>query len=392
MPHYPYIIIGGGMAGAAAVSGIRKNDPAGQIALFSAESDPPYTRPWLTKALWKGRPFDQVWRKLNGEGVDLFLKHPVQNIDQSNRLVRDAKGDTFSYDRLLLATGGVPRRLPFGGDHILYYRNMEDYHRLRRLVQDGLHFAVIGGGFIGSEISAALAMNGQKVTMIFPEAGIGWRIFPSDLALFLNDYYREKGVAVRPKELIEGFELRGSQKVLKTAAGDELVADVVVAGIGIRPEVSLAQAAGLEVGDGIVVDRLLRTSQPDIYAAGDATSFYNPLLDKRIRVEHEDNALSMGAVAGRNMSGEELHYDHLPYFYSDLFDLGYEAVGETDSRLNIVTDWQEPFQKGVVYYLQDQRVRGVLLWNTWDQVENARHLIAEPGPVTAEGLISRLPI
>ena len=140
----------------------------------------------------------------------------------------------------------------------------------------------------------------------------------------------------------------------------------------------------------MVVDELLRTSDPDIYAAGDVANFYNSLLDKRTRIEHEDNANVMGEMAGRNMAGESNAYLHLPFFYSDLFDLGYEAVGELDSRLEIIEDWQEPFRKGVIYYLRDGRVRGVLLWNTWGQIAAATELIAENAAHTSETLTGRI--
>jgi len=163
-----------------------------------------------------------------------------------------------------------------------------------------------------------------------------------------------------------------------------------VAGLGITPNTALAAAAGLAVDDGIVVDRLLRTSHPAIYAAGDAARFYNPALDRQLRVEHEDNANSMGRQAGRNMAGKEEPYDHLPFFYSDLFDLGYEAVGDLDARLDLVADWQEPFREGVIYYLRDGRVRGVLLWNVWGQVDAARELIAAREPRTPDDLRGRI--
>jgi NADPH-dependent 2,4-dienoyl-CoA reductase/sulfur reductase-like enzyme len=138
----------------------------------------------------------------------------------------------------------------------------------------------------------------------------------------------------------------------------------------------LAKQAGLELGNGIVVDEFLRTSHRDIYSAGDVAAFYNPAMDRRLRVEHEDNANTMGRLAGRNMAGEAESYHHLPYFYSDLFELGYEAVGDLDSRLETVADWEEPYHKGVVYYLQQGRVRGILLWNVWGQVDAARDMIA----------------
>jgi len=162
----------------------------------------------------------------------------------------------------------------------------------------------------------------------------------------------------------------------------------VVAGLGIQLNLDLAQQAGLKTNTGILVDENLQTSAPGIYAAGDVAEFYNPALGKWIQVEHEDNANSMGRQAGRNMAGAAEPYTHLPYFYSDLFELGYEAVGTLDPRLETVADWKEPFQKGVIYYLEGGRVRGVLLWNVWEQVEQARALIAEPGPFKAEKKIS----
>jgi NADPH-dependent 2,4-dienoyl-CoA reductase/sulfur reductase-like enzyme len=171
----------------------------------------------------------------------------------------------------------------------------------------------------------------------------------------------------------------------------QVLVDGVVAGIGVQPNVELAQTAGLQVENGIVVDEFLRTRHPDIHGAGDVAAFYNPALGKRIRVEHEDNANTMGRQAGRIMAGALEPYHHLPFFYSDLFDLGYEAVGELDSRHEIVADWKEPNKEGVVYYMQSGRVRGVLLWNVWKQVDAARKLIAEPGPFRAEDLKGRLP-
>ncbi|HET7663534.1 MAG TPA: FAD/NAD(P)-binding oxidoreductase, partial [Rhodanobacteraceae bacterium] len=171
----------------------------------------------------------------------------------------------------------------------------------------------------------------------------------------------------------------------------ELAADVVVAGLGVTPNVLLADKAGLDVDNGIVVDAHLRTSEPDIWAAGDVANFHNPALDRRLRVEHENAAISMGHLAGLNMAGGDGVYDTLPFFYSDLFDLGYEAVGLLDNRLEVFEDWKVPMREGVVYYLDDGRVRGVLLWNVWGQVEAARQLIAHPGEIDMESLRGRIP-
>jgi NADPH-dependent 2,4-dienoyl-CoA reductase/sulfur reductase-like enzyme len=164
-----------------------------------------------------------------------------------------------------------------------------------------------------------------------------------------------------------------------------------VAGLGIDLNLELAVQAGLPIGNGVTVDEFLRAGKPDVFAAGDLASFYNPALGGRLRVEHEDNALVMGRQAGRNMAGAEEPYYHLPYFYSDLFDLGYEAVGELDSRLDTVADWKEPYREGVIYYLRQGRVRGVLLWNVWEQVDAARRLIASAAMVGPDELRGWLP-
>ena len=377
MRRYQYLIIGGGMSADAAARGIRELDANGSIGLIGAEADPPYSRPPLSKALWKGEPLESVWRKTSGLGVDLHLGRRATALDLSGKSVTDDRGTQYTFDQLLLATGGTPRRLPFGGDQVIYFRTLDDYRRLRALAEQGKTFAVIGGGFIGSEIAAALAMQGNDVTMLFPDNGIGSRLFPPDLARFLVGYYREKGVDVRSGESVTGISQQGARVTLETTSGLRLTVDRVVAGIGITPNTELAQAAGLVVDDGIVVDEFLRTGHPNVFAAGDVARFNAPALDARIRVEHEDNALNMGRAAGRAMAGESMRYRHLPFFYSDLFEVGYEAVGEMDPRGETVTDWKEPFREGVVYYLAGGRVRGVLLWNTWGQVDAARALIAD---------------
>ena len=343
MAHYPYLIIGGGMAADAAVRGIRELDADRPIGLIGEEADPPYARPPLSKGLWKGEPLDSVWRNTGERGVDLHLGRRAAALDLPGKRVIDDGSREYTFEKLLIATGA--------------------------LAEQGKSFAVIGGGFIGSEIAAALAMQGCKVTLLFPDDGIGARLFPADLARFLVGYYGEKGVEALPGEQVTGL----SQ-----------------AGIGIVPNTHLAEAAGLEVEDGIVVDTGLRTSHPDVFAAGDVARFDAPSLG-RMRVEHEDNAVTMGRAAGRAMAGDPAAYSHLPYFYSDLFELGYEAVGQMDPRGEMVADWKQPFREGVVYYLRNGRVRGVLLWNTWDQVDAARSLIAAPGPFSAAELVGRLP-
>jgi NADPH-dependent 2,4-dienoyl-CoA reductase/sulfur reductase-like enzyme len=290
----------------------------------------------------------------------------------------------------LLATGGTPIRLPFGDDNIIYFRGFHDYLRLRAMSDRGEQFLVIGGGFIGSEIAAALTSVGKKVVMVFLEEAIGAHIYPADLASFLNDYYREKGVEIISRDAVAVLEKHGERITARTKNGRTFEVDGVVAGIGVRPNIELAQQAGLYVENGIVVNQHLQTSDPHIYAAGDVANFFHSALGKRVRVEHEDNALTMGKLAGRNMAGANESYTHVPMFYSDLFDLGYEAVGELNSKLVTVADWEEPFKKGVIYYLNDDHIHGVLLWNMWNSVPVARALIGEPGPLKLSNLTGRL--
>ena len=393
--HYKYLIVGGGMTSDAAVRGIRDVDPAGGIGIVGAEIDPPYKRPPLSKGLWKGDPPESIWYGTECRGAKLHSGQTARDLDIPNRRLVTVRGDVFTFEKLLLATGGTPRRFSFNDEKVVHYRTVGDYRRLRAMAEEGRRFAVIGGGFIGSEIAAALAMNGKEVVMIFPGEAVCDRLLPQGLATFLNGYYRQKGVELLPGTSVFGMETAGKRLALKvrnetSPAGWEVQVDGVVAGIGIEPNVGLARAAGLGVDNGILVDEALRTGHPDIYAAGDVASFYSPALGKRLRVEHEDNAKTMGRAAGRAMAGQSEPYLHLPFFYSDLFELGYEAVGELDPRLMILTDWREPNREGVIYYLREGRVRGVLLWNVWERVEAARNLIAEPGPFRPEDLKGRL--
>jgi NADPH-dependent 2,4-dienoyl-CoA reductase/sulfur reductase-like enzyme len=386
-----YLVVGGGMAADAAVKGIRELDPQGSILMISSDENPPYNRPPLSKALWKGKPVDSIWRQpTDDKNYHLILGWTITAIDADQKTVTDDQGLSYGYDKLLLATGGSPRKLPFEAQDVIYYRTFQDYRKLALLAEQKNRFAVIGSGFIGSEIAAALAMNQKEVMLFDIGSGIGWNIFPEKMVAFLNQYYQEKKVQVLANQKITVIQKNGDEYLVSIEDGGTFTCDGVVAGVGIAPNLALAESNGLNTGDGILVDEYLRTSSPDIFAAGDVANFHNPLLGKRIRVEHADNANAMGKQAGRNMADAQEPYDYLPLFYSDLFDLGYEAVGELDSRMKIIEDWQEPFQKGVLYYLDESRVRGVLLWNVWDQVDAARQVIGMTGPVKENELIGRI--
>lgn len=390
MTDYRYVIVGGGMAAFAALRAIRKNDKEATLALFGAEEHPPYKRPPLSKGLWKDESVDDVWYSMPDD-VDVYTDRRIVALDAEGKRVTDVQGTEHGYEQLLLATGGSPRRLENDTDGVIYFRHMADYERLRSLAEEKREFVVVGGGFIGTEIAAALAMNDCRVTMVVPEKGLGGRVYPEDLARHLVEYYGERGVDVRTEESVAAVSQREDGFVVRTGSGEEIVAGGVVVGIGIEPSVDLALGAGLDVDNGILVDRHLRTSQPDIYAAGDVARYVPSALGQPMRFEHEENAVLMGAVAGSNMAGKEREYDQLPLFYSDLFDLGYEAVGTLDNRMETVADWKERYKEGVVYYLDDgHRVRGVLLWNVWGKVDEARTLIADGKPVGSSELEGRI--
>ena len=372
MHSYRYLVVGGGMTGDAVCNGIRDADPDGAIGLVGEEIVPPYKRPPLTKGLWKGADEEKIWRNVEEHGAELVLGRRVVSIDPDAHKAVDDAGDEYAYERLVLATGGTPRRL--GGDdaNVVYYRTLEDYRRVRALSDGGARFLVVGGGFIGSEIAAALRLHEREVTMVFPEPGIGRRTFTPALSDFVTEYYRERGVDVRTESMFESTE----------------GFDAVVAGLGIVPRTELAEAAGLPVEDGILVDEYGRVGgRDDVFAAGDVARFPMPALGKTGRVEHEDHANTHGRVVGANAAGAGERYEHLPFFYSDLFDLGYEAVGEVNPSLATVEVWLEPNRKGVVAFVDDDsRPRGFLLWDVWGKVEPATELIRSGKPVDEDAL------
>jgi NADPH-dependent 2,4-dienoyl-CoA reductase/sulfur reductase-like enzyme len=378
-----YLIVGGGLTADAACKGIRERDPDGRIVVVG---DEPHLRPPLSKALWKGDEESTIWRGTAELGVELRLGRRIVELNLERREARDDKDETYSYDKLLLATGGRPRRLPFGGDAVIYFRTLDDYRRLRAQADSGARFCVIGGGFIGSEIAAALALNDCPVTMVFPEAGIGTRIFPPQLSAALNDYYRERGVELLTAASVTGIAARDDGATVTLEDGRLIEADAIVAGIGIEPSVELAADAGLPVTNGIVVDAYGRIGgREDVFAAGDVARFPVATLATEMRVEHEDHAKSHGRHVGANMAGAGEPYQHLPFFYSDLFDLGYEAVGELDSRLETFSDWKDLDSEATFTYLdRERRPRGVLLWNRFGQLDAAREQILAAEPI-AEG-------
>jgi 3-phenylpropionate/trans-cinnamate dioxygenase ferredoxin reductase component len=391
---YTYVIVGGGLAGASAVEGIRERDKIGSILLISTEKHLPYDRPPLSKKLWLGKKkvediflHDRAF--YDRSGVTLALDTEVTALDAHQKAVTTNNKTQFRFQKILLATGGAPRTLPIpGGDleGICYYRTLDHYLRLRGEAAAGKTAVVIGGGFIGSEIAAALHSNKVDVTMIFPDSYLVNRVFPEPLGRALTDQYRSRGIQVLAGEKPASFQKKGAAFLTRTGSGREIESDMVVVGIGIAPALELPRKAGLQTANGVIVDEYLQASLTDVYAAGDIAFFPYQALGKQTRVEHWDNALNQGKWAGRNMAGAREPYTYMPYFFSDLFEFGYEAVGDVNSDLETFADWKKENDAGVIYYLRDSKVRGAMMCNVWDKVEAARALIRKGEQVTKESL------
>lgn len=390
---YDYVIVGGGLAGASAIQGIRELDVAGSVLMICAEKHLPYDRPPLSKQLWFGK---QKVEDIFLHDRSFYDKHKVTLLAGTKATALNSGGKTvtvngevYGYGKLLLATGGTPRHLAISGgdlEGICYFRSLDDYLHIRNAAAEGKSAVIIGGGFIGSELAAALNANKLNVTMIFPDKTLCSRVFPASLGQAVQQRYQEKGVCVLTEDKPVSISKEGGRFVTQTGNGKTIESDLVIAGVGIMPEVELAKSGGLETGNGIVVDEYLEASVSGIYAAGDNAFFPCRALGQQMHMEHWDCAFSQGKQAGRNMAGAHESFAYLPYFFSDLFEFGYEAVGEVDSRLETVADWQKESDTGIIYYLRDGKIRGVMMCNVWGKIDAARALVGKGEKVAPEML------
>lgn len=401
-----HLIIGGGMTASAAVIGILDVDPDARIAVVSAEPHPPYDRPPLSKDLWQESDPDLASIEHDAEllgDTKIITGRRVTELRPAEHLAIDDTGQRWRYGKVLLATGARPKRPPFveGLSAVSTFRTRDDFEALHARLQPGHRVTIVGGGFLGSELAAAFRGRGLQITMVFPERGVGALLLPGPLSERLTRRFRREGVEVRVGSLVDEITLlrpddsEGPVEV-RSDDGDAWTADTVVVAVGVEPDTELARAAGLTVDDGIVVDDRFRASAADVYAAGDVSRFPAPGLGL-MRVEHEDHAKSGGMHAGRVMAGADEPYDHLPFFYSDLFDLGYEAVGRCDPSLRTVLDGPateddaDAGAPGLAYYLDEaDSVVGALAWNVFGQLEEARALIRESAPMDATSLRGRI--
>jgi 3-phenylpropionate/trans-cinnamate dioxygenase ferredoxin reductase component len=387
---FDYLIVGGGMAADAAARGIRERDTDGAIGILSADVDPPYARPALSKKLWTDPDFtfEQVpLGTVADTGAELRLGVVVTSIDREVHEVVLDSGERVGYGRLLLVTGSTPATLDGDPDErVIAFRSEQDYLAVREQAP-GKRVVVIGGGYIGGELAAALVQHDATVTLVTPDATLGDSTFPPELAGEYQGLFTEHGVDVRTGRRAERTSSTPDAVTVTLDDGATLEADLVIVGLGAAPVVELAAASGLEVTDGVVVDAQLRTADPDVWAAGDIANYPDPILG-RTRVEHVDQATASGQAAGRNMAGADEAYTHTPFFYSAVFGTRWEAVGSVSTELETLVDRLDD-ERAVVYYLAEGRAVGVLLWRVADATDAARDVLRDP-PEDPQSLRGRI--
>ena len=378
------VVVGGGLAAASAVDELRSNGHEGGIEVFCAEPHLPYERPPLSKEVLLGSAeedkvfvHDKAW--YDERDVTLHLDTPVTGLDLDRREVA-AEGRTAGFDQLLLATGASPRRLAMAdqsGAEVAYLRTLEDNRRLREAFGSAGRIVIIGGGWIGLEVAAAARNAGVDVTVVEMQDLPLLGVLGPEVAEVFADLHREHDVDLRLGVGVDAIEARNGASEVRLADGASLPADLVVVGIGVQPEVGLAREAGLAVGDGVLVDGRLRTSDPDVFAVGDIAGHDHPVLGRRVRVEHWDNAIHQARAAARVMLGGDQPYDRLPYFFTDQYDLGMEYVGSVgpDGYDEVVLRGDVSTRVFTALWLQGRRVVAAMHANDWDQIEPIRGIV-----------------
>jgi 3-phenylpropionate/trans-cinnamate dioxygenase ferredoxin reductase subunit len=395
-----FVIVGAGLAGATAAEALRSGGFDGRIVLVGAEAHRPYERPPLSKGYLQGRSDRgslevRPLRWYVDNRVELRLDTLVTKIHRHAHELETATGAWLSYDKLLLTTGARPRRLPVPGSRLRgvhYLRTVDDSEHLRATLTPGTRVVVIGGGWIGLEAAAAARAGGAEVTVLEHAARPLQSVLGPELAGVFADLHTEHGVELRCEVTVtairpaEGSPDRVGGVVL--ADGTQVEADVVVVGIGVEPNVELAASCGLDVDDGIVVDRHLVSSDPDILAAGDVANASHPLLGRPIRVEHWANALHQPVVAARTMLGEDATYDRLPYFFTDQYELGMEYTGWVDPQREhqVVVRGDLAERKFVAFWVHRDRLAAAMNVNVWDVAETLAGLIRDDSRVDPRAL------
>lgn len=384
---YKYIIIGGGMAGANAAIEIQKNAPEGSLLIVTEEADKPYHRPPLTKELWTDPNYNEAtiyYDFPNVEAIDFLTETTVTEINPKEKVIKTDQNATYQYDKLLYAIGGTPNWIEGPkSDRVLAIRHFDDYRKLRQYAPKGSNAIVVGGGWVGAELAAALQMNQVETTLVFPDEILNEKRLPLELAEKFEQSFIDADVSLINDAKADHYEATGDKVTLHLEDGQELTADVLILGIGIKPKLELAEAAGLEVGNGVIANEYLQSSDKDIYVAGDVLNYIDLIMGRK-KFEHEEQAEKSGQTAGRNMTGAKEVYDHAaPLSYTDVLDISIEGVGDMsrnrDDALIEATD-----NGYIVYYLSNGKPSGILTYNTKVDLDQARQILANPPETTEE--------
>jgi len=389
------MIVGASLTGAKAAEALRKEGYDGRIVLIGEEPNPPYIRPPLSKDYLRGEiERDQIFVHprawYDERQIELHLSTPVRAVEPAPQEAVLDDGRRLAFDRLLLATGASPRRLDIPGNDLAgvhYLRTVEDADAIRVAATAARRVVVIGGGWVGAEVAASIRLLGPPVAMVAPGSVPLERVLGPEVGAVYRDLHAEHGVDLVMNQRAAAFRGRTTVAAVETADGTRIEGDLVVVGVGAQPRTQLAADAGLDVGDGILVDEYLETSAPGIFAAGDAAAAWHPLLRARIRVEHWDNARRQGPVAARNMLGKAEPYARIPYFYSDQYDLGMEYAGFAPTWDQVVFRGEPAGRAFVAFWLKDGRVLAGMNANVWQVNDAIAALVASRERVAIERLI-----
>jgi 3-phenylpropionate/trans-cinnamate dioxygenase ferredoxin reductase subunit len=395
------VVVGGGLAAASAVTSLREHGFSGRLVLVSAEPHLPYERPPLSKDYLAGaQQRDAVFVRprqwYDEHEVELRLGTPARHVDVEDHLVV-AADEPIGYDRLLLATGSSPRRIPgfeASGAPLTYLRTLDDSDRIRAALQPGGRILVVGGGWIGLEVAATARTAGCEVTVVEASDVPLGRALGAEIGTVFAALHRSHGVDLRTGTTVNGVGGDADGAEVQLGDGTTVAADLVVVGAGAVPNTALAEAAGLKVDDGVVVDEHLRSSHPDVLAAGDLANAHHPRLGTRVRVEHWDNAIGQGAAAARNLLGEAEAYDRLPYFFTDQYDLGMEYVGHVgpDGYDEVVVRGDPAARVFSAFWVRDARVVAGMHVNDWDAMDHIRRIVGTESTDIAALRDDRVPL
>jgi 3-phenylpropionate/trans-cinnamate dioxygenase ferredoxin reductase component len=380
-----FLIVGASLAGAKAAETLRAEGFDGRIVLVGAEHDRPYERPPLSKEYLRGEAGrEKVYVHDEGfyaeQDIELRLGRTAVSLNASADEVALDDGERLRYDRLLLATGAEPRRLPLPGaelDGVVYLRTVEDSDALRERLDRGGHVVVVGAGWIGAEVAASARQRGLDVTVLDPLSVPLERVLGTEMGAVYRDVHADQGVKLLMGTGVEGFEGGDAVQRVRTSDGRTLDCDFVVVGVGVQPRTGLAAQAGLAVDNGILVDEHLQTRAPGVFAAGDAANAHHPFYGERIRVEHWANALHQGPIAARAMLGEPDVYDLLPYFSSDQYDVGMEYAGFARTWDRVVFRGDPATREFIAFWLIEDRVVAGMNANVWDVTDPIQRLIRD---------------